>query len=279
MIRKLLVVASAIVIPMSVVAVSGGIASANTTGPAAKDSIICKAITGTLHFNRPLNNTGYSSGTIVTTVSATLSSCTVSGTYHVAVSKGVVTGTITSAGRNEFPQNREMREPGGERQRDGSADHQMDIHPHRLVIGDPRQERPRGYPLGPRDLHHPRVGEQLSLTHRLLRGHASDRFAGQVGGSDDTDQRGDPHRLQVRRELVGHHDRLGGQHDQSEQLIRGAGPVPSGRPTDEDGAPGPVLVAVHPVWPHHALDPLKCPPRIGEGVGSKGESVLACHLD
>ncbi len=97
MIRKLLVVASAIVIPMSVVAVSGGIASANTTGPAAKDSIICKAITGTLHFNRPLNNTGYSSGTIVTTVSATLSSCTVSGTYHVAVSKGVVTGTITSA--------------------------------------------------------------------------------------------------------------------------------------------------------------------------------------
>jgi hypothetical protein len=97
MIRKLLIVASAVVIPMGVIAVSGGVASANTSGPAAKDSIICKAITGTLHFNRPLNNTGYTSGTIVTTVSATLSKCTATGSFKVTVSKGAVKGTITSS--------------------------------------------------------------------------------------------------------------------------------------------------------------------------------------
>ncbi len=97
MFRKLLVVAAAIAMPVSIVAVSGGIAGANTSGVAAKDSIVCHDITGTIHFNRDLNNTGYTSGTIVTTVSATLSDCKASGPYAVTVTKGTTTGTLTSA--------------------------------------------------------------------------------------------------------------------------------------------------------------------------------------
>ena len=97
MFRKLLVVAAAIAMSVSLVAVSGGIAGANTSGVAAKDSIICHDITGTIHFNRPLNNTGYTSGTIVTTVSATLTHCTAAGPYAVTVTQGKTTGTLTSA--------------------------------------------------------------------------------------------------------------------------------------------------------------------------------------
>jgi hypothetical protein len=96
MIRKMLVIAAAIAMPVSVIAASGGVAGAATTGPAAADSIICTAITGTLHFNHPLNDTGYTSGTIVTTVSASLSKCTVKGSTKETVSKGTVTGTLTS---------------------------------------------------------------------------------------------------------------------------------------------------------------------------------------
>jgi len=97
MIRKLLVVAAAIAMPVSVIAASGGVAGAATTGPAAADSIICKDITGTLTFNHKLNNTGYTNVPIVTTVSATVSGCTVKGGKAETVTKGTVTGTITSA--------------------------------------------------------------------------------------------------------------------------------------------------------------------------------------
>jgi len=97
MMRKLLVIAAAIAIPFGLIAATGGVAGAVTTGPAAADSIVCHDITGTLHFNRALNNTGYTSGTIVTTVSATLTGCTTAGSYSVTVSKGAVAGTLTSA--------------------------------------------------------------------------------------------------------------------------------------------------------------------------------------
>lgn len=96
MLRKLLVIAAAITMPISIVAVSGGIAGANTSGVAGKDSVVCKDIAGTITFSRDLNNTGYTSGTIVTTVSATLTGCKASGPFTVTVSKGKTTGTLTS---------------------------------------------------------------------------------------------------------------------------------------------------------------------------------------
>jgi hypothetical protein len=97
MFRKLSVIALAVAMPVGLIAATGGVAGATTTGPAAADSIVCTAVTGTLHFNHPLNNTGYTSGTIVTTVSASLSKCTVKGKLAEKVTKGTTTGTLTSA--------------------------------------------------------------------------------------------------------------------------------------------------------------------------------------
>lgn len=97
MFRKLAVIAVAIAMPVGVIAATGGIAGATTTGAAAKDSIVCKDITGTLKFSRALNNTGYTSGTIVTTVTAYVTGCTTAGPYHVSVTRGTVTGTLTGA--------------------------------------------------------------------------------------------------------------------------------------------------------------------------------------
>ena len=62
MIRKLLVVAAAIAMPVSIVAVSGGMASASNPHTAATDTASCKAITGTVKFSPKLDNTGYTSG-------------------------------------------------------------------------------------------------------------------------------------------------------------------------------------------------------------------------
>ncbi len=97
MIRKLFVIAAAIAMPVGLIAATGGVAGAATTGPAAADSIVCHHVSGTLSFNRPLTTAGYTSGDIVTTVHATVSDCTVGGTYHVTVTQGTTTGTLTSA--------------------------------------------------------------------------------------------------------------------------------------------------------------------------------------
>jgi hypothetical protein len=100
MIRKLLVVAAAIAMPISIVAVSGGVASAanphTAANPqtAATDTIICKDISGKVTFSPKEDKNGYTSGSIHSSISATLTGCTVSGATHETVSKGVVTGTL-----------------------------------------------------------------------------------------------------------------------------------------------------------------------------------------
>jgi hypothetical protein len=97
MFRKLTVIAVAIAMPVGIIAGAGGVAGANSSGPAAADSIVCTGVTGTITFSRPLNNTGYTSGTIVSTVKATQTGCKVSGSTKETVTKGTTTGTLTSA--------------------------------------------------------------------------------------------------------------------------------------------------------------------------------------
>jgi len=96
MFRKLLVVAAAIAMPISLVALTGGTASANAkAGSAATDTVVCTAIAGTISFSPKLNNTGYTNQAIKTTVSATLTKCKAAGSFKTTVTKGVVTGSIT----------------------------------------------------------------------------------------------------------------------------------------------------------------------------------------
>ena len=97
MIRKLLVVAAAIAMPVSIVAVSGGMAGASNPRTAASDSISCSKITGTLTFSPKLTAAGYKSGKISTKVSGTLTGCKVTGSTKITVTKGVVTGTLVGA--------------------------------------------------------------------------------------------------------------------------------------------------------------------------------------
>jgi hypothetical protein len=96
MIRKLLVVAAAIAMPVSVVAVSGGLAGAsNSHGSPATATVACKGLKGTLKFSPHLISTGDGTTAIKTAVSATLSKCTATG--GVTVSGGAVSGTLTGA--------------------------------------------------------------------------------------------------------------------------------------------------------------------------------------
>ena len=95
MIRKLLVVAAAVAMPVSIVAVSGGIAGAVKPPSAATDTAVCTGITGTVHFSIPLTNAGVTSGAEVTTLSGTLSGCTASGAFPVTLSGGSFSATLT----------------------------------------------------------------------------------------------------------------------------------------------------------------------------------------
>lgn len=96
MLRKLLVVAAAVAMPVSVVAVTGGVAGAK--GPSAKtDTLVCNSISGSVTFSIPLTNAGNTTGGIETsTVNATVSGCTASGTFPVTVTSGTITGTFSS---------------------------------------------------------------------------------------------------------------------------------------------------------------------------------------
>ncbi len=97
MIRKLLVVAAAIAMPVSAIAVSSGTATASSPHTAATDTIICKAITGTVTFSPKEDAKGYVGQAVKSTISATLSGCTASGGTKETVTKGTVTGSITGA--------------------------------------------------------------------------------------------------------------------------------------------------------------------------------------
>jgi hypothetical protein len=104
MLRKIFVVAAAIAIPVSVVAVTGTTAGAK--GPSAKtDTLVCTSISGTVNFSIPLTNAGNTTGGIETsTVSASVSGCTASGTFPVTVSSGSISGTFASkAGSTKHP--------------------------------------------------------------------------------------------------------------------------------------------------------------------------------
>jgi hypothetical protein len=104
MFRKLLVVAAAIAMPVSIVAVSGGMASASSPHTAAADTIVCTKLTGTVKFSPKLTINGYTSGISTTTVSASLSGCTVKGSTAEKVTGGTVTGTIKgTAGTKASP--------------------------------------------------------------------------------------------------------------------------------------------------------------------------------
>ncbi len=94
MIRKLLLVAAAAAMPVSIVAVSGGLAGASNSHTAATDGVACKDITGTLTFSPKIDTKGYTSGHITTKVSATITGCTVTGSTPITITKGVVTGTL-----------------------------------------------------------------------------------------------------------------------------------------------------------------------------------------
>ena len=104
MIRKLLVVAAAIALPVSVVAVSGATAGA-AKGPSAKtDTAVCTGLSGTVTFSMPLTNAGYTSGVEVGTLSGSLSGCTASGTFPVTISGASVSGTFSGkAGSAKHP--------------------------------------------------------------------------------------------------------------------------------------------------------------------------------
>jgi len=95
MIRKLLVVAAAIAMPVSAIAVTGGLANASSPHSAASDSIVCKDISGTVTFSPVEDKTGYTNQAIKSTVAARLTGCTVSGSTHEAVTLGVVSGSLT----------------------------------------------------------------------------------------------------------------------------------------------------------------------------------------
>jgi hypothetical protein len=106
MIRKMLVIAAAIAMPVSVVAVTGGVAGAKGKAPtAATDTAQCTGISATVTFSMPLTSAGYPSGTETTTVNGSLSGCTAAGAFGpVTISGGSVSGSFAGkAGSAKHP--------------------------------------------------------------------------------------------------------------------------------------------------------------------------------
>jgi hypothetical protein len=98
MLRKLIVVAAAIAMPISLVAVGSTAASASSPRVLTNtDTIVCKDITGTVSFSPKEDAKGYTNEAVKATVNATVSDCTESGPTTIAVDKGVVTGTLTGS--------------------------------------------------------------------------------------------------------------------------------------------------------------------------------------
>jgi hypothetical protein len=100
MIRKMLVVAAAIAMPVSVIAVSGGVAGAKTPTGAAADTIHCTTESATVNLNPPLTPAGKTTGSpahdTITSSSGSVSGCTVTKT-PTGVALSGVTGTITGS--------------------------------------------------------------------------------------------------------------------------------------------------------------------------------------
>jgi hypothetical protein len=99
MIRKMLVIAAAIAIPVSVVAVGGGISGAGTPTGVAADSIHCTALSANVVLNPALTPGGVTTGspatTHITSATNSLTGCTVTGgTAEGPNVKGTVSGTV-----------------------------------------------------------------------------------------------------------------------------------------------------------------------------------------
>jgi hypothetical protein len=96
MLRNLLVLTAAMALPISVVAVSSGVAGAKGKAPtAATDTARCTGISATVSFSIPLTNNGVPSGTDTTTVNGSLSGCTIAGAFGpVAISGASVSGSF-----------------------------------------------------------------------------------------------------------------------------------------------------------------------------------------
>ena len=101
MIRKMLVIAAAVAMPVSVIAATAGPAGAVTKVNATNYTVSCTGIAATASFSPALTNAGGPASNEVTKIKGTASSCTVTPTVGgtpVTISKATVSGTITSAG-------------------------------------------------------------------------------------------------------------------------------------------------------------------------------------
>ena len=93
MIRKMLVIAAAIAVPVSLVGATGGVAGAAAASGVQLDTLHCTTESTTATFAVPFSANGVTSGQQqMTTITGTISGCTVSGPTAVA---GTVTGTVS----------------------------------------------------------------------------------------------------------------------------------------------------------------------------------------
>jgi hypothetical protein len=100
MIRKLLIIAAAVAMPVSVIAATAGPAGAATKVDATHYTVSCTGIAATASFSPALTNAGGASSNEKTTIKGTASSCTITptaGGTPVTVSKASVKGVINDA--------------------------------------------------------------------------------------------------------------------------------------------------------------------------------------
>jgi hypothetical protein len=100
MIRKMLVIAAAVAMPVSVIAATGGVAGAKAATGIAGDSISCTSLSATVHLSPPLTPNGVTSGppatTTITSTTGSLAGCTVTKGAVDGVALTNVTGTISA---------------------------------------------------------------------------------------------------------------------------------------------------------------------------------------
>jgi hypothetical protein len=97
MIRKMLVVAAAVAIPLGLVAATGGMASAKAAPPinATTNTVTCTGVAGSAKFNPPLK-TSEAAGNETTSIKASLTGCT-SNAAGLTVTSAKVSGSFSSS--------------------------------------------------------------------------------------------------------------------------------------------------------------------------------------
>jgi hypothetical protein len=99
MIRKMLVIAAAVAMPVSVIAMTAGPAGAASTVNATNYTVSCTGITAKATFSPALTTLGSTPGVETTKIAGTASGCTVTPTLGgtaVHVKKATISGTITN---------------------------------------------------------------------------------------------------------------------------------------------------------------------------------------